>query len=191
MLLSWSSLSQRLIYPNRFCFFWVCWFSQCNCWYFQCIVAITHDFCCSWWRLVTMWFLIDICSLEFYTPVSGQAQRACYNTAIHAGGLNQWWQALQCSDGLIHIISYTERHRYRTLHWLPNHELHGHWLSPLLFDCDFCIVHVLLDLENEKLHFLSTNLLTVVDEIDAFNLLRACPFSFFFSVLTCNKHARV
>lgn len=73
VLLSWSSLSQHLIYPNRFRFIWVCWFSQCNCWYFQCIVAITQDFCCSWWRLVTMWFLIDICSLEFYTPVSGHA----------------------------------------------------------------------------------------------------------------------
>lgn len=69
--------------------------------------------------------------------------------------------------------------------------LHGRQLPPLLFDCDFCIVFVLLDLENEKLHFLSTNLLTVVDEIYAFNLLRACPFSFSFSVLTCNKHARV
>jgi len=69
--------------------------------------------------------------------------------------------------------------------------LHGRQLPPLLFDCDFCIVFVLLDLENEKLHFLLTNLLTVVDEIDAFNLLQACPFSFFFSVLTCNKHARV
>lgn len=122
VLLSWSSLSQHLIYPNRFRFVWVCWFTQCNCWYFQCIVAITQDFCCSWWRLVTMWFLIDICSLEFYTSVSGQAQRACYNTAVHAGGLNQWWQALQCSDGLIHITSYTERHRYCTLHWLHNQD---------------------------------------------------------------------
>lgn len=45
--------------------------------------------------------------------------------------------------------------------------------------------------KNEKLHFLSTNFLTVVDEINAFNFLPACPSSLFLYLLTRNKHARV
>lgn len=146
------------------------------------------DFCSSWWRLVTMWFLIDVCSLffELQTSVSGRIQRACYNTAIHAGGLKS---VMTSSPMLRWSHPYNLTYRSTDIPQYTNYTQDHDYMVTSCLLCYLTVIFVFcfLDLENEKLHFLSTNPVTLVDEINAFNHFLACPLFLYWPVLNTQE----